>query len=414
MGMEKMNRIDKKPTPEEKKKHQRKALRFALAAIGALGSAPAQDAQAGDHTASRDPTTAEFQDFIRKQYGFIYKAPAQPIHPKETPREGPPSADEVSKMEAHIQSAEQIDLSLQIKFLQRAFRPDGPYMKAFRDPHLDPNTFSTIIRVVNIVSARLTQAYDKQTIRGFEHLFSFTLQTLQNSSRILDKTGRGYCNGGLYRDSVGAVRFETDRHCADAVHPDMKPYLTLARDADAATMLVTPDMYSHLGITDDQDLPILDPNLTIDKITGQPVVSYSYGPEGNLKVHYSIAMPWTAPVRKLAFGNDVDERDPLLKDQLFMIKPPEEGRILQRDKQGRPTRHGASGSSGSLVTMPTSKGLYMIGTYVGTRAVEDTCAYVCYTLAIFNAPAIHDKLAQTDRVNTINKDRQDLSMQSWE
>lgn len=397
MSMERMRRGGKKENgPENKKDHRRNALRFALAAIGALNADPSPAAQRDAGPPAQQATIDQLRQALTPYY-----QPQRLARIDESPwvtaklKEKTLNTDDVLKIEDSILS-EKVDLSLQIKFLQRAFRPDGPYRKSFEDPALDMERFSAIIRTVDAVSTRLTQAYDKQTIQGFEYLFSSTLKTLQNSSRIMDK-GSGYCNGFLYRDSVGAVRFETDGHCADAVHPDMRPYLTLARNTDAATMLVTPEMYGHLGITDDQDLPFLDPRLSVDKIIGQPVISYSYGPHLDLKVHYSIAMPWTESARKLAHSNNIDKDDPLLKDQLFMIKPPEEGKVLVYGKDGKVIRVGASGSSGSLVALPGKDGLRVIGSFVSVKVLHDSCRNVCYSLSNFNTPATHEALAKKDR-----------------
>lgn len=400
MGSEKMNLGGKKENePEKKKDHRRNALRFALAAIGALNTNPSPAAPREAGSPAQETTVAELLEALTN-----YHRPQESVLPDERPwftaklKEKTLTADDMLKMEDMILS-EKADLSLQIRFLQRAFRSDGPYRKAFEDPTLHPNRFSGIIRIVDHISTSMTKAYSQETIPGFQYLNSFAPQTLANSSQRLQYKG-AFCNGGLYRDSIDhRIRFGTDVHCAEAAEPDILDALTFSDSADAATMLVTPKMYEKFRITDPEslDLPILDPTLTADQIIGQPVISYSYGPDGNLKVHLGVAMPWTETARTLAYGRGVDEREPLIKDQLFMLKPPEEGVILERDNQGRAKRHGASGSSGSLVVMPTRKGLYMIGTYVSTRVLESTCDPLCYTMGNFNTPAAHERVAKADR-----------------
>jgi hypothetical protein len=88
---------------------------------------------------------------------------------------------------------------------------------------------------------------------------------------------------------------------------------------------------------------------------------------------------------------------------MMMLKPPEEGKVTQRDEQGNIINVGASGSSGSLVALPGTNALHVVGTLVSVREVQDACQQVCYTVANFNTPNTLETLAQHDRTKHPHK-----------
>lgn len=389
-----------KMSDHQRKKTRREYLELALVIAGVLPSTPATNTPPSlqrQEPIQLPHMNAEFQPQLTAAQWFERR-----LHIKSI------DAEDLSQMEDMIMR-ETVDLSLQIKFFQRAFRPDGPYMQSFNDPHLSPDRFWNIISAVGHVSAQIRKAHDEQTsIKYFEHLTSPShhAKLYFSTHTIKSEKGGQHCNGFLYRDAVGAVRFDTDKHCMDQMPAELKAAFTANTDADAATMLVTPDKYRFLDppFGETSHLPFLDTTLSKEDIVGQPVISFSFDPKvidisglHPIKIHYSIAMPWTDVTRKIAYGDDVDKKDPFAKGAFFMIKPPEEGYAQHYDEKGKPDVVGASGSSGSLVALTGKDGVRVIGSFMSVRVLNNTCHQLCYTISSFNTPATHARLGVQDR-----------------
>ncbi len=379
----------------QRKKDQREYLQLALAMIGVLPTTtPATNTPPIKEVAVHERVVAMPQ--LTPAQWFERRLHTRSID----------TAD-LSQMEDMVMK-ESVDLSLQIKFFQRAFRPDGPYMRLFNDPQLSPDRFWNIISTAGHVSAQIRQVHEKQgSIKGFEDLTSSETHAILHFSTHAIKSEKGghHCNGFLYRDAVGAVRFDTDKHCMDQMPHELKAAFTTSTDADAATMLVTPDKYRFLDppFGETRHLPVLDTTLSKKDIAGQPVISFSVDTKvidiaglHPMKIHYSIAMPWTDVTRRIAYGDDVDQKDPFAKGAYFMIKPPGEGSVIKYNPDGTVTV-GASGSSGSLVGLTGPDGVRVLGSFMSVRVLEDTCYKRCYTISSFNTPATHAKLGALDR-----------------
>jgi hypothetical protein len=405
--------LDGKNGRERQKRKTDTPLHLVLAAFGALQGAPAPAAEL------ERPSMETVMRYAKPNPGpSVFDQSFEKALAEK-------SIDKIawSKMEKQVMD-EEVALSSQIRFLQRAFRSDGPYMKTFEKRDLTEEMLSKILDLVGRVSARMNGAYEnykktQQSVPGFEHLFQYA-HTFENATKSMwiKRSDNTFLRRNVFfnHDSRGDVRLDTAEHCLPRVTPNETTFMvatdanpattfettfTVAIDADAATTIASQEMQTAYGLGNNFRLPILDQTQTPTRMAGQPVVSYSLSPnpdpDHKLKVYYSIAMPWTQPVRELALGKNIDIKAPFLKNQMFMVVPPEEQAVRASDAQGNPTAREMSGSSGSMVAMPGIDALRVVGSLTSIGNYNNSLKKLSYTIANFNTPATLEALAQRDR-----------------
>ena len=289
--------------------------------------------------------------------------------------------------------------SVQIAFLEKAFSKNGPYTRDFNDQNLTEERLSEIMAVANHVSSTLNVRYLLGSpIENNEYLFN--VEQLRYAARYMEvdpQEGQLFCNGFFVRDvSLGEVKFVTDKHCGNT---DLnKLGYTLAIDgSDQALIHIPREDLKTEGIPDIKKLPILDSSISEENLFGHVVSMYAWDKNMQEVVDFSVLMPLTAPVRRLLFGKDVDEKFPFAKHNVLALKPPFAAHVDALKPDGTPLSINASGESGSITSIPTRKGHIAIGSLVSLKVLTVECKKLCVGAATINRPSTLSNLSALEK-----------------
>lgn len=376
-----MERIPSR-TPEKKegaKLDPRKALMMAIAAFNTAAGEPAF---AAPH-ASR-PEIGAWNTEVKESPAWFEHALAHP------------DAGNIPRLEAML-IRDAVPLTLQLRYLEHALGEGGTYLREFEAHETADERVSAIFSIVSRVSARLNAAYlRRNSLHAAPDIFKHVKVARKAARPFSVAIGNNMfrnCNAFLYRDQFGDVREETAAHCFEGADP-VNSGFSLSDEGDAATRMLSQDEITKSRIHP-EELPVLKPGMKDAEIFGHVIVSESFDPKDGYreKTFFSIAMPLTHRVQDFLGWHK--QGAPYRKDRFFFMNPPSEAHLLSRD--GDAVSVGASGSSGSLVSMAHGAETLVVGAMIEESIVEDSCTKLCYSLGMGNMPRIHEELAARTR-----------------
>lgn len=284
-----------------------------------------------------------------------------------------------------------------LRFFERGFASGGWYKDMFSDAGLTHERLSLLLRAVDHVSARLNRDYALRDQAPTEVPLFKEIPLIKRATTNPVEGSRFFCNAFLSRNFVGEVFEDTASHCGI---PDLQArgFFVSHDGTDAASRQVGADELSARGIKPDTRLPVTIRNMPPEALLGQVVVSYSVSPRGDEKVHFSIAMPLTDSIRGLLFDSKARKLSGIIGPAFFMLKPIEESRVIGLDEAGKKIIE-AQGSSGSGLFMSMGTTVVRIGSYTTQAVISDPCRGLCFGIATFNMPQVHD--ATQDRASAM-------------
>lgn len=309
------------------------------------------------------------------------------------------SATELRKMEKMVMGSD-IPLQQQVSFLENSLKERNVHNRELQDTKLTSERLSEIIRLVDLVSSRLTIAYESRDRAPAELKKYFDIHALRDSSRYLHLTERGsekpseFCNGFLMR-SGNEVYFTTDAHCTMGTTTEQL-FFYPSNNQDVAIQYIPQEEFSAWDIKDPGALPELSRTASLNRVSGKVVASFSWGLDpktGNFdagrpeeKVHFSFAMPLPPAAIKVMYKVEVDQL-PHIKDSAMFIKPHGEGEVVRFDakKNNAPVIR-AGGTSGSVVGVYESGRYSVLGNLQSVARLDDTCRYLCYAVSYSASP----------------------------
>lgn len=370
----------KSPEPEIKSERKRNhGLRDALIAAGALAativaSPKEESAQELVVVGASLQQNQDHQDQIRDLMVFSDLLKRQKLEDVD-----------LLQLEDLVKN-EKVPLTQQIHFMERVFKRGGEYDRIMSNPRLSPAMLSKILHLNTVVSARMIQAYEKNpydptfkeyfSIDQVFHATGVRTPAVKPGSGEDPSTKTKFFN--VFRAQYKGKVYEIGPKHGVQNTSDEENFV-LSRTADQAARLISPEEQKAMGITHPSQLPEISDAITAESAMGKVLVSLSYGPNLQPKLYFSFAMYLPNPARKILAGeNNTWPQE--YRTSVNLITPPTETKILQR-VNGRVTRSGASGSSGSPVAVSYGGKLRILGEFQAVRTVDEPCLRVCYSVA---------------------------------
>jgi hypothetical protein len=273
---------------------------------------------------------------------------------------------------------------------------NGPFTLDLSNKRLSEERLSTINKLTNSVSARLTLAYgEREKHPELEKYFAEADKLRDATSPMQIERGEKteLCNKFLLQDN-NEVFSATAFHCVAGTKQEKDFYRPAY--TDIAVRYVPREEWGKYGVRDIEKLPKTNPEANRYSISGKVIAAFSWGIDKKPKVHFSFAMPLPTNISKVFSDKELPRLSLLgAHEWMMFFKPYAEGQLNPETH-----RTNSAGSSGGPIAI---EGLGIAGNTSATKQISDKCENICYAGAFFAPPDSFQKAIGEERAGRVKR-----------